>query len=43
MLTGEWPRMGVSPKRASTAAVSDGGTVLKVSRNAAALGKLRTR
>ena len=43
MVTGERPRIGDSPNSAFTAAVSDGGTVLKVSRKADALGKLRTR
>ena len=43
MVTGVCPRMADSPNSACTAAVSDGGTVLKVSRKAAALGKLRTR
>src|ERR1019366_2732802 len=43
MVTGNHPQMGDSPNRAWTAAVSDGGVVLKLSRKAAAFGKLRTR
>jgi|HubBroStandDraft_1064217.scaffolds.fasta_scaffold08890_4 hypothetical protein len=42
IVTGKRPGMGASPNRAATGAFSDGGTVLYVSRKAAAFGKLRT-
>jgi hypothetical protein len=43
IVTGRRPRIGISPKSALTAAVSDGGTVLNVAMYAVTAGKLRSR